>query len=958
MRRTGKIALIFAVLWVALSLEFVRGGAKSQRVAEARKLLLTGHYDEAAEALGEIAAKPDDDDDAVEAAIGLAECQASTGKADEALKTLQGAAQKHPADARLHAQFARRSFDKGDYAGAQQAVDAALKADGNSLLARWIQAELFRTSGKLKEAEESVAWFVTFYNDEKNQAKLAKDPEGLRWLGVAVAQHARWSREQALFRDIVNTVLPDAVAAEPAFWPAHYETGVLFLEKYNQAEATRSFNAALKINPQAAEVYAALAELALQNYDLDKARRSLDRALAINPNLAQAHALYADWHLANFQRDKARESLQKALAANPLSEMALARLAALEILTRGLPQDTKGTELGKITDAVEARNAHAGEFYFEIGVRLADQRRFDAAERFFKLAIEKTPKLIGPQREMGLMFMRLAREEEAKKLLEDSFQSDPFNVRVKNTLEVLDVLSGYATLETEHFIVRFDRGQDEILARYAAAFLENEVYPELTKQFGFEPQGKSMFEIFNRAKNSDGHAWFSARMVGLPYLGTVGACAGKIVAMTSPTGMEEPFNWARVLKHEFVHVLNLQQTNFNIPHWFTEGLATHNENYPRPESWNQILAQRMADKKLFTLEDVNLGFIRPQSGDDWSLAYCQSELYIEYMLATYGDDAVSKMLAALADNLDTPGAIKRSFGVEVAEFEKGYMELLKTVVAEAGPANSGRPEMTLAQLQEAVSRDAKNPDLLAQLALVNLEREDFPKARQSARAALAIKPKHALAAYVLARTHVLVGENDEAQTLLEECLDEKSPHPRVLLLLAGLKLKGGDTAGAEKLYELGNKAFPQDSKWLRALAGMYLRSGDAEKLAPRLEELAAREADEMLFRKKLAQIALARKDYAQAGRWAAKANHINVLDAEIHELWAAAHVGEGKLPEAIVEYETAIRLRPKKADTYLALADVCRRAGQIDKARQVLQDLLQREPKNDKAQAMLEELKP
>jgi hypothetical protein len=36
-------------------------------------------------------------------------------------------------------------------------------------------------------------------------------------------------------------------------------------------------------------------------------------------------------------------------------------------------------------------------------------------------------------------------------------------------------------------------------------------------------------------------------MVGLPSVGTVGACAGKIVAMASPNEMEQKFNWAQVL---------------------------------------------------------------------------------------------------------------------------------------------------------------------------------------------------------------------------------------------------------------------------------------------------------------------------------------------------------------------------------------------------------------------------
>ena len=32
-------------------------------------------------------------------------------------------------------------------------------------------------------------------------------------------------------------------------------------------------------------------------------------------------------------------------------------------------------------------------------------------------------------------------------------------------------------IETEHFVIKFDRGQDELLARYAARYLEEEVYP-------------------------------------------------------------------------------------------------------------------------------------------------------------------------------------------------------------------------------------------------------------------------------------------------------------------------------------------------------------------------------------------------------------------------------------------------------------------------------------------------
>ena len=54
--------------------------------------------------------------------------------------------------------------------------------------------------------------------------------------------------------------------------------------------------------------------------------------------------------------------------------------------------------------------------------------------------------------------------------------------------------------------------------------------------------------------------------MGLPYVGTVAACTGRVIAMASPNDVRSKYNWARVLRHEFVHVVNLQQTSFNIPH--------------------------------------------------------------------------------------------------------------------------------------------------------------------------------------------------------------------------------------------------------------------------------------------------------------------------------------------------------------------------------------------------------
>ena len=172
------------------------------------------------------------------------------------------------------------------------------------------------------------------------------------------------------------------------------------------------------------------------------------------------------------------------------------------------------------------------------------------------------------------------------------------------------------------------------------------------------------------------HQWFSGRTIGLPFIPTVGACTGKVVALASPRATNKPFNWARVLKHEVVHVITLQQTEFNIPHWYTEALAVESEGYPRPQEWNKMLLERVpARSKLLNLDTINLGFIRPKEPDDRQMAYCQAQLYAQYMLKRFGPDALIKMLDAYRRGLTTDRAIAACFHVEKADFEAGVPDL-------------------------------------------------------------------------------------------------------------------------------------------------------------------------------------------------------------------------------------------------------------------------------------------
>lgn len=889
------MALRRGILILALILPVMAHAAEPTPLEVANRLLLTGKYAEAAE---KFSALPEQH--AVAAALGKARCAWQAGSRSEAIAILTGAIEKFPKAAPLHAELAIDALAQGNTVTAEAAVAAALAIDRRYLPAHWVQAELFRLQGKLDDANRAYEWFVDEYNDTQ-----PTDAEALWYIGRATAQFARWNRLSDQFSFLVNELYPDAVANNPDFWPAHLEAGLLFLEKYNEAEAVKELKAALQINPNATEVHAALAALAVQNFELSRAQESVDRALEIQPKCLAARLVQADIHLANIDLQLAVDSLRAALELNPHDEGALGRMATALAAIDGLKDGKPGPRAEKIIEQVTARNPHAGDFFYAMAEAFDKLRRYPPAAKYYRKAAEVMPQLLYAGGQEGMMLMRLGDEARARKLLTASFDADPFNVRVNNTIKVLEVLDGYDTLETEHFIIRFDPEYDRLLVKYAAAWLE-EQYPLLCKQFGFEPPRKSLFEIFNKARSTDGHGWFSARMVGLPHIHTIGACAGQMVAMQAPTEGEQ-FNWARVLKHEFIHVLNLQQTNFNIPHWFTEALATLNEGYPRPKAWNDLLASRLAEKKLFTLDTINLGFIRARNGDEWTLAYCQAELYAEFMLARYGDDALARMLSAYADNLGTAAAIERSFGIRQAEFESQYRKYLAEVVATL-PATSQTEAPTPAEIAKNLKADPHSPTLLALSARTALDRKEYAQARRQADEALKLDPRNQLAAFVRARLYLLLGETQPAMDLLVGTLDEAHPQPNLLALLAGLRFKAEDYQEAARLYELGTKADPADTKWSKALASVYLKSKQTEKLKPVLEHLAEYDPDDFAIRKKLAELARDAKDFAAAQRWATEAIHIDVNDAEVHRILADACEAQGNTAQAKEEHAVAAEL--------------------------------------------------
>jgi len=857
--------------------------ADEPTLKSARQRWLRGNY---AEARGQFEKLIKNGKSQAPAAIGLSLTWQSEGAYDKALIALDAALKDLPRDADLLARRAELLYLRGRWKEAEETAEKAIAIKKNHFQARWVRAQVYRDRGDLKPADVECRWFVRTYSERSNNDDDIKDPDELLTVGLAGAENARWHNLSDQFKVILNDVYGDALKADKDYWLAEYHAGMLLLEKHNRPEALDALDKALKINPQAAEVLVAKGQAALASYEVTDAVQFVDRALKINPHLPEALRLRADIHLLEGDIGAALKELTAARNVNPRDESTLGRIAACLLIQK------KKEDFDVLVEEVTKHDPRPAVFFLELAERLEERRQYDVAEPYFLKAIELRPMRPGARAGLGMLQMRLGREKEARDLLTKAAEADPFDFRLSNTIKVLRHLDKYETLKTEHFELRYDPRTDKPLALFMGDQLEA-IYEELAKKFNFRPKGPYLIEVFNN------HEMFSGRIIALPDLHTIGACTGRMLAMVSPRGkgVAKPFNWMRVLRHELVHIFNLEQTKFQVPHWLTEGLAVQNEGFPRPTSWNHLLLDRVPANDLMNLDTIHLGFIRPRSPLDWHMAYCQSNLYVEYLQAKYGPQAVGLLLDAYRDGLDTSAAIQKACKVDKATFEAGYKKHLQDLVKTL----SGRPAekpMTLTQLKDAHEKDPENADIAARLAERYQAQGRKAEARKLADGVLANKKGHALASYVKARLLLDAGDEDDARKLLEGAVDAKSQEPKVLQLLGKLYYESKMLDKAAATFEQGRKAEPFESRWLVELARVHSQANNKEKLIAVLKDLAPLDADELEMRKRLARLLLEADKPAEAEKYSREALEIDVSDKESQEMLLKSLAAQKKDAEA------------------------------------------------------------
>jgi cellulose synthase operon protein C len=816
-----------------------------------------------------------------------------------------------------------------------------IAAARESLRGRYLLGRIYRDLGRTDRAE---AMFGTFFTDWNTGRIDHDDAEALMYVALA-------ARYLSSFQD-ANDTFRDAVTLQPELLEANIEWGHLFLDKYAAGHAEQSFDEVLQINPRHPDAHAGMAQVKLeQSYDVAAAQHHLEQAFAVNPRHVPSLLIRAGLEIDRNQWDAAHASLDEVLAVNPKHLRGRALRATIHWLRDEME------DYARLAQEILADHPTFAELYHTVARSAVREHRYRQAIELEKQAVALDPSYYKAMQAIGTGYLRLGHEEEGLTWLNRAWEGDQYNVRTFNTLELFEetIPEQYSFARSEHFVFRYHNDEKPILRRYVEPLVER-AYADMVRRYGFEPEGPIIIELFRNPQD------YSVRTIGLPNLGALGVCFGRVITAVSPTGGD--LNWAMVLWHELSHVFAIQMSDSRVPRWYTEGLSEYETIRARPE-WRRAndgdVYAALEGGTLPSVVDLNHGFMNPDRRQV-VVSYHLSAIVIEYLATHYGFDKVVHGLELFGEGLETPEVLARIAGTSVDALDEQFRGYLRERLAPYGqgfqlPVNLD----DVSELAEAARTRADDAEAYAHLALGHFYDGDAAAAAVAAKRALELDPQRAIALYVAAELELRSGNVEGARAHYQAMLAAGADNVDVRARLGWIAAQAGELEEAERQLCAAKRLAPERSYPYQALYELYRQAGRTEDALRELEGYVMIEQMRFGPAKRLAE------GYARLGNWEKArtygelARNINPTDGDLLLTLGRAYLHTGAPSRAHFSFESALVTRPeirRPALAHLGSARALLDAGKPAEAREAAERALAVEPDNDEARALLDELVP
>ncbi|HZK79717.1 MAG TPA: tetratricopeptide repeat protein, partial [Humisphaera sp.] len=538
--------------------------------------------------------------------------------------------------------------------------------------------------GDIAAAKTAYAWFIDKPQDflERWQMHERNAPfdngRDVTTIGRAIDRWAtlneKYRNNAQLDKTILNFFVRSYDVIDRGYWPAHVAAGEYFMSHDQAQEAAKEFSAALKANPNDLQSVNMLGLIALERFSFEGAEQAIAAIRSVNPNSLDADILETRDLLLQRRPEFAFAPIQRVLDAQPKNLQAMGLLAAIYGLQL---KDAKAQEVLGQVDQIDPTNASA---YFEVAQQFSAMRQYPRSAAMYKKAIERAPWWTAARNGLGLLYTQSGDEDLAHTVLNEARQLDPYNLATTNYLKLLDDMDHFARKESAHFVVMYDPNLDPVIPEYFNDYLES-VHKQICETFKFEPAVKTYIEVFPT------HDAFSVRTTGSPWIGTVGASTGRVIALVSPRpgqGTMGTFNWAQVLRHEYTHTVTLGATDNRIQHWMTEGLAVYEERTPMRWEWVPMLYNAVKKHELFPIDQLTWSFVRPKRPIDRQLAYAESYWICKYIEETYGHETILRLLTDFHDAEPQEVAFPKETKKSLSDFQNEFFAWCEATVAKWG----------------------------------------------------------------------------------------------------------------------------------------------------------------------------------------------------------------------------------------------------------------------------------
>ncbi len=361
---------------------------------------------------------------------------------------------------------------QGNYAEAERLFLPAIRIDSTGEAALELGLLLTRL-GRSAEALDTLAPIINTGARRRVDVELLRVAEAARALGQ--------SRE-------ANDFFRRAAAAAPQDPAINTAWGELFLEKYNIEDAVRSFRTALTADPEWVPAHVGLGRTLVSENPSDAAEMAR-RAIELDESSEAAHLLLAELALQERRYDDASLIIEQALSINANSFEARSLRAAIAYIEDRI-KDFETEVAG-----VLALNPHYGEVYRVTGAQAASHYRFDEAVTLVQKSLDLSPGSPLAQAELGMHLLRTGDEVSAREQLDQSFETDPFNIVTFNLLQMLDAVDEFETIRKGDLVVRLHPSESPILGDYVVS-LASQALETLGGRYGVEIDGPILIEVF------------------------------------------------------------------------------------------------------------------------------------------------------------------------------------------------------------------------------------------------------------------------------------------------------------------------------------------------------------------------------------------------------------------------------------------------------------------------------